>query len=419
MTHSGDIIYYNAIMYGQGVASSSYATFEDTRTQALLNKASDYLMSVIRFSIDASHIPLFVCQVIPNPLNVNDLNLTPYTVTLQYNNIKYTQNIIFSPDSRFTGSSLQQPPSAVLGQDNTTDYYYIYYYQSFIKMINDAINGAYAAMSAANPGVFTGKPAPYIIYNARDQQISLIIPVITVGANNNAYLTQYDINGLPIYNPQPADTVIFYTNSLLYRFLEGIAAFVIGTGQTTYPNFLFLIDDLKNNGYYPPILNPSNILLNQNPINNTVAGLTSTVSPNYLIFTQEYDSISSWDSLASIVFITRTIPIQPEYIPSQQVNNGNNSTGASSRYILTDFVPNTTRIGEQRGRFIYNPSAQYRYTQLKSDLTLNKVDMQIFWQDKQQNLYPMRISAGEINTIKIMFIRKHLLESDNKLMYKK
>lgn len=410
MSHSGDIIYYNAVMYGQGIHESSYASFEDTRTIPLLKKADDYMMSVIRFSIDASHIPLFVCQVIQNPLNINDINFTPYTVTLQYNNIKYTRNIIYVPDSRFSGPSLPQPPNATIGQDNTKEYYYVYYYRSFIKMINDAIIGAYNDMSTANPGIFTGKPEPYFIYDTKSQQISLVIPIITIGANNNAYITQYDINGLPIYNPQPVDTVLIYTNSLLYRFLDGINAFYINNGVGVYPDFLYLIDDLKNNAYYPEIINPANILLNQNPTSNTIAGLTSTVSPNYLIFSQEYDSISSWDSLASIVFITRSMPIQPEYIPTQQINNGNNSTGASARYILTDFVPNTSRIGEQRGRFIYNPTAQYRYTELKSNISMNKIDMQLFWQDKQQNLYPMRISSGEINSIKIMFIRKHLLE---------
>ena len=416
-SNDSDMFYYNVNMYGDGVSSSSYASYEDVRTQPLLRSPNDYLMSVIRFSIDASHIPLFVCNVIQNPNNLNDLNFTPYTVTLQYQLIKYTSNVIFIPDSRYDIVNLPMPPNPQYGQDNSTEYYYVYYYSSFIKMVNNAIESAYTQMSAANPGVFDNKPIPYFFYDPELEKIRLVVPVTDINTNLNIYQTQYDNNGLPLYVVQPLDSVIFYVNSLLYKFFDGLKAFYVNTGYNSYPNFLIAIDDLGYNYYYPPKLNPSNQILDQVPTSFLQVGIYNyTISPRFLIFTQEFNMLGAWTSLSSIVFITRTIPIQPEFIPT--LTTGSSASGSSARYIITDFVSDVTKIGEQRSRFVYNPTAQYRYISLNSNLPLYKIDITMYWQDKNQNLYPLRITNGEINTVKLLFIKKSFLSSNNMILKK-
>lgn len=379
-----ELFYYNAIVQGSGISSATDSFYEDIRTQPLLHNPNDYMMSVIRFSIDASHIPIFVCQVIQNPSNINDVNFTPFTFTMQYNNVKYTQNIIFVPNSR-SHIPLPVPPTNNT-QDKSTNYYFVYYYSSFINMMNTAVEGAYAQMTSANPGIFpSDADIPYFYFDSQNEKINFIVPIITLAGNNNAYLTQYDVNNLPIYSPQPANTVIMYVNSLLFRFIDGLTGFYVPNGNN-YPFFLLNIDDMQYNVIDTP---PS------------------------LRFIQEYNTVGSWDSLASIVFITGSLPIQAEYIPSTD-GSSNYITGSSSRYILTDFVPIIEKKGEQRGRFIYNPSAQYRYIPLKSGVSINRIDIQMYWQDKNQNLYPLKISSGEVNTVKLLFIKKSLIEGTSK-----
>lgn len=379
-----ELFYYNAVIQGSGISTSTNSFYEDIRTVPLLHNPNDYMMSVIRFSIDASHIPIFVCQVIQNPSNVNDINFTPYTFTMQYNNIKYTQNIIFVPNSR-SHTPLPIPPG-LTGQDKSSSYYYVYYYSSFINMMNTAIDGAYAQMTTANPGIFpSGAAIPYFYFDPHNEKINFVVPIITVGGNANAYITQYDTNGLPIYSPQPANSVIMYANSALFRFIDGLSGFSVPNGNN-FPFFLLNVDDM---------------------------GYNYITATNSYRFSQEYNTVGSWDSLSSIVFITGSIPIQAEYIPSID-GSSNYVTGSSNRYILTDFVPIIEKKGEQRGRFIYNPTAQYRYIPLKSGVCLNRIDIQMYWQDKNQNLYPLTISYGEVNTVKILFIKKSLIEGTSK-----
>lgn len=403
-----DVFYYDVIMPGVDFTPASLAKFDDNRSQSLMDNPSDYFLSVIRFSIDASVIPLFICPIV---LNQPDPNLTPFVVSFMYNNILYSQNVIYVPDDN------SSPPPITVPQNTTSSfYYYVYFYSSFINMVNTALTTAFAKLTTAVPSL-SSVPPPYYIYDTSTQLISLIVPNIVI-AGVNLFLTQYSANGTPAL-PQNSGTIYMFLNLQLFSFFDGIEAYnyISPSSVSTpiYPDFLMIFRDLKNNYYYPPqnvsnypITNQTLTSISTLDTTNTAYTDSYTVQPHWFIFTQQYHIVSSWDSLSSIVFITQSIPVQKEYIPTLPFNNNGNIVGSSNRSILADFVPELTLAGEQRERFVYTANV-FRLISLNSQIPLYKIDLQLFWTDRLQNLYPMRINYSQVDTIKLMFIKKELV----------
>ena len=231
----------------------------------------------------------------------------------------------------------------------------------------------------------------------------MVFPNVNI-AGVDVFTVAYNAQNIPIYEPsQPAGKCYLFVNNILYPYLESIEAFV-AINFLNDTSFLINVQDNNNNYYYPP-QNAPNL-----PIDQTLTGFTNannsyTVAPNWFIFTQQYAHVTSWNSISSVVFMTQ-MPIQHEYIPSFNNINPNNTSAASTMPIMTDFVPDITRPGEQRTRFNYVPTGPYRLIDLKATVPLNKIQFQVFWTDRFQNLYPLKITFGQTNSVKLMFIKK-------------
>jgi len=405
---TSDIIYYNVIMTGNPNQTFSPAIYEETRTQPVLDDPSQYYLSVVRFSIDGSNIPIFVCPVIPDPITPTNVNNTPFVVTLSYGGVNYSANVQYFPS---TDAPIPQIPTAT-SQDITSTYYYIYYYTSFIQMVNNAINVAFLALTTANPGL-TGVQAPYFQYDPNTQLISYVTQNIInpLVAGINVYQTQFT-NGVPQIAPQPAGTIYVYLNEQLYSFFDGIEAFeYINTSQN-----LILVRDLKDNYLYPA-QNAANTTATQTETSFTSGTGTYTTQPAWFIFTQQYNMITKWNSLSSIVFLTNNLPVNKEYIPASSIVGVTSAGNASFRPILTDFVPELINAGDSRSRFNYFPQGPYRLIELNSQEPLRKIDLRIYWEDHFQNLYPLYISYGDCNSVKLMFMKKSLAKYNNQIAY--
>lgn len=421
---SSDIIYYD-INIASPTGSSVRAVYDETRTQNIINDASEYYMAIARFSVDASAIPLFVCPVIPNPLNPLDFNYTPYNLFFTYydgvTNFGGNSQLIYIPNVQ-----TQQPnPPTVSTQDISGFYYYVYYYQTFIQMTNNAIAEAFSRLVTLVP-ILAGTPIPYVQYEASSNSVSLIVP------NNPLYITAY--NTLNTYQYTPAQfpdaasvgKIIFYMNSPLYKYYSLINSYSAQTPPISGfspPNFshLMIVTDNKNNYYYPP-QNAANTVATQVPTSfimpppvatfPVTSSVNFTDAPLWLIFPQEGNAISTWNSLSSLVFLTSALPVQVENIPYTSVpslQNGSQIGSASFLPILTDFIPDLTQAKDNRIQFTYyaNP---YRLVQLNWNIPIRRIDLQIFWQDKFQNLYPIYVSGNSLNSIKLVFIKKDLVK---------
>lgn len=128
----------------------------------------------------------------------------------------------------------------------------------------------------------------------------------------------------------------------------------------------------------------------------------------YIMMQQEYSTVSVISNLNSIVFQTDRIPVAGEYLTSFQrdVTGAIVSTGSSNitRSILTDFEP----LGgiEDTTDLQFFPQGPLRYYPLKNTDELRTIDVKIFWEDKEQNQYPLFLAPGDVATIKLQFRRK-------------
>jgi hypothetical protein len=416
---SDDLIYYN-VTIGAPQGQSVIAQYEETRTQPIIKNPSEYYMTVVRFSLNASSIPLFVCPVIPNPNVPSDINFTPFVVTLQYydgtTNHIASANLTFTPD--VVSAQIPNAPNQY-GQDLIGFYYYIYYYTTFINMTNTAINNAFASLVSQVSGL-SSAPIPYFIYNETTNLISFIVPNVVnpIVPTTNLYITAFDTsNGNPYIPAQyPSANAIgkinIYLNSQLYSYYSLIRSVTTKIPPVTIPpvyGHLMVVTDNKNNYYYPP-QNTANTAPPQTEISFSSGSGTYTAGPAWFIFTQEANALSTWNSLQSIVFLTGQIPVRGEAIPYASIpslQNGTQIGNASFRQIITDFTPDLTISKDTRIQFSYyaNP---YRLIDLLSTNPLYKIDLQIFWEDKYQNLYPIYVSGNNINTVKLLFIKKSL-----------
>ena len=356
-----------------------------TKTEPILLNCSEYYCSVIRFTIPLDQVPLLICPIVPNQANSN---LTPLIIGIQngLDNIPgsyFSSNLIYFADNNFPPPPQNQPVQVI------TPYYFINSYQILVNMINTALATSYvvSGLAAANPGLLP----PYFEYNPVTDLFSLIVPAFLTGQ----------------IAPPPGFPRI-YMNDALATFLFSfvLKSNVTNESSNIHPfgnDYFFILERSISYQFYPP----------------GVTVPATTAPPNlpaislYYKYTQEYSIIEYWTSLRKIIIISNTIPVKNEYVPA--TNNVNNAgisdqSGVNVSYpILTDFVPNiSSTAGDSRSIAYYVPQSQYRLVDLISTNPLQKIDIRIFWQDREGNLYPLLLSLFQQASLKIGFFKKNL-----------
>ena len=79
--------------------------------------------------------------------------------------------------------------------------------------------------------------------------------------------------------------------------------------------------------------------------------------------------------------------------------------------ILTDFVPIINNAGDSKQIAYYLPSAQYRLADMVQTIPIQAFDLQFYWQDTTDNIYPIEITIYQQINIKLGFLRKDLYKS--------
>lgn len=295
-------------------------------------------------SVVRFNIPTALIPIFIYPNNNNVPDNTVYTVTLLDSLGVYHKVPLI-----YTYLSANPQPS-------------IFKVQHFIDIINTAFFTAYTLMGGVKPST-----PPYIVFNQVTKLFSLI------GENGWDVSTNLGI----------------FMNSNLFLFFE-------------YWEILF-------NGYNLPNGNDFQILFKNNG-NNIIPASQITppsggvgVNPGYIL-TQEQASLDKWTAVRSILFISNTISVKPEYITasSNQILNTNDN----SRSILTDFEPQLLSGETIRGYLQYFPQGPYRLIDMTTDTNLKTIDFQLFWQDNKQRIHKIYINQSESVTIKIMFVKK-------------
>lgn len=343
--------------------------FTETRTIPILDKPDDYLMSVIRFSLPGFNIPLFLFPVIPNPDDPLDINFSSLIVVMSYNGIDSDPiNLRYVPQPALVPLA---PLPSVAFTGKAYQYYSVYNYQAMLDIYNRAIDQAFVNLNVKIT-LPSGSVPPYLQFENLNGRVSLVA--------QRAFYDQSFVS----------HPITLSYNFLSERFFIGFNVLNLGY-QNRSPigkDYTFVVENTFNNFYTPSYLAPA-------------------TPPDYLIMSQEFDSLSYWNDLVSVVFLSGMIPVKKEGIPSLNNDSGSVQGNAGSRPIITDFIPGVGEIaGDIASKYIYNPTSEYRMLNLTSQTPLTDIDIKVQWQDANNNLYDVFLFPGQVCTIKILFQKK-------------
>jgi len=329
-------------------------------TPKLIKRQSDYKMSVTNFSM-LFQLPIMVCPIVENLANT-DPDATIFGVCLSYVGNDYPTRISYINDNG-TPSPAVLPPSANNGTQDLRGFYYnIYYFETFIKMVNNALLASYTAFNAAHGGVHAS--APYYIYNPDSGLFSLISEF------------SYSLIG--------ACTI--HHNQQLNRLFDNIRIFFNGFDQANFKDYTLLIENRNNTNAY------------------ALKGATIPVpplNPAYLQMEQEFDSRYSFTNIKSVL-ITTTINIRQEVVPQEEIIN---AFTPPSRGVLTYFDINYTTEGGWRQPIFYVPKI-YKWIDLLSTDDLNSFAVGaeiILFSGK---VLPLNVPINSCASIKLLFEKK-------------
>ena len=324
-------------------------------SQSIVTKADDFYLSIDRFNIPMTSIPIFIYQLTPHVDPITGLTTytdTEYSIELEYNGVFSGQTFIQYVSNTPVTSSF---------------YYYVFNYNAFIRMINTAISTAFTTLG----GIITlptGSVAPYFEIDQNTKMMSLVV-------QNNYF--NGTIGWLPLK---------LYANIKMLRFLNGIP--LEFTYQSPTRILLFIVEDLHNN------------LERRVPFDLTP---TDPTLYDFLIMNSEYgaQTLINWNDAKGFVFTTDTLPINPENLPSTA-----NQSMLVSRGILANFDFIYTESTPKPLSAQYILQSPYKKIDLISSVPINILDIAVAWYDYNNNLHECYLYDGEAMSIRLVFLRK-------------
>lgn len=362
-------IYYNVTMscYPNNPENYSpneaYAKYNVALDETIIDHPEDYCITVSRMSLPGNSIPILLVPVKQYQLNsttVINTNpaLTNYMISFRNGGGVYTRDyVVWSPEN--------QAPTPVYNNGwPISSYWYCYSYQYMINLINQRIAILWSASGF-------GGQSPWFKYDATTQLISLIIPYTMITSNITMYVNYGLWNLLQNFNYSSVPV----PNTFLDEF-QGL--FQFNTFNVNY-----------NDIAYPPVAQSATI----------------TTLPAYLEYKQELPALSYWNSFRNIL-VSLQGPIVQEYLQvgQQNLNSGN----TNSIPILLDFLPTD---GNNRDILQYTPTSLYKLVDMLGKQPLDKINIQLFYLDTNNNLIPLLINVGQVVQLKLMFVRNDVVVS--------
>jgi len=533
--------YYNITVKNDNTVSQKAVplVFNESREVPILVNPSEHFMSVMRFSLETTTLPVFI----PIPLSgsvipVNGPIDTIYTIThIDQTGVVTQRNILWVPED------LTVPiPEGIVSQSMYNNpYFYCYSYQHFINLINQtllaiqqasglsidfpqlyydtktnliSVVGRYDYWRTNSSGVslgtagriffnsslfnlvsslsyfyvagtlgnevdyqitfFTGTnvvlaPFPFVIntyINPIDSQtyirniqeyptVALWTPVKSIIFKTSlltnvpelqgipqitGYIKNNTLTAYPIYNPAieygAGSIVLFNSQNFVLNYLlttavtpgtSGATKWIPYTIPTYSPQAVYSLGQYVTYGSViyrltTPIINPGT---QPNPAVNFGTSVWVTVGAipaysNIDLYTVGTDkfaaSVVSYSGSNWILKVQPNRAIQP--IPASNwtltrvttVTNFNPSN-ADVLNVLIEHSVALTNGTEYKPYIYYEPTGEYRLTDLYGQMPINQVDLQALWKDNFGNLNEIYLPVGSSASIKILF-RKKSFNSD-------
>jgi len=197
-----DLVYYNATISSaktsdvQAPLTPTVIRFNETRDAPIVNNASHYYFSIIRFAMNGpgKNLPLFIPLIQTNGFQIPRQlfpNLTIYYTTIAYqrtwnytdtNGAAQTYTWTITPQSTpinyipetqdpSVAPVPQVPPTGIVKQDLSTRYYWIYTYKHWATLVNNALLQSMRSVYNQFAGSWLDAPLqgstfPYTDFNA-------------------------------------------------------------------------------------------------------------------------------------------------------------------------------------------------------------------------------------------------------------
>lgn len=353
-----DNIYFNARLtpsydIRRNLISTVLAKYETTQNYALINNPLEYYITVTDFVIPLQNIPLTIARVFPDQPNPN-LMTTAFSINFSGINYPIPEgylNVEYVPGNSF------EPPVQNSTTQIITPYYFVYSFTQLLEAFNNTLQQLYTL--AGNPG---GAPniAPFFVITYDDlPKIQLIVSQsfinsgATISVNNPGvnYLDAFQYLYTPI-NDQDFFQFVFYQNNNI---------------SDIYGKF--------------------------------------DINGEYYQYTQQYYALESWSPLSKIIILAPGLPIYNQTISSRNIN----SPDLVVNYpVLYSFYPQIYTISETKTYARYNIKEQYRLTDLISGDPLKKINIHIYWETHQGELFPIYLRPYECCEVQLGFFKKTL-----------
>ena len=299
-------VYYTAQINNDGSKSpTNYDNeepnfeFKEDKKIPIIQNTEEYVMAVESAMFDLKTLPIFIPTIKYNT-NPTDLGKTEtiYEVTLSFNNMAKTVPVYFTPQDE----TISQP-SFVDGMPNyKSNYYNMYNYEFFFTAVNESIRSAMVGLietvtnynGGTLPTTFSSLSnssglyeIPYFIFDKESSLIFLNSPKTTLSDTN--------LNHINILLNKPLYRLL---NLLPFKLKNTTFNVLDGTTQTTTTKTLFKLNlnNFKN--------------ANEVEIFSRLSDDTSaTTKTTHMLIYQDYETLSSWSPIESIVLISPNFPV--------------------------------------------------------------------------------------------------------------
>lgn len=350
----------------------SPAKYLEIRDQSIISgRPCDYNLSVVRFSVPTTYIPIQYFPVeydVSNPTNVNK---SIYSITLEYNGTSFQKYIQWESQANYLPSDIPPPPSPN-DKIYQTDPRYIGYYSltslnHFTYLINKTIEEVYDNdIKPLLPAGLQVYEAPYFYYDPKTSLFNLYYQFPFL-----------DSAVTPVY---------LYMNTFLYTNFDGsYDVEYFNYDEPDGKNIKFI---LKDRGVQARMIDETDIVL---PLDERV----------WYISEQEFNTTGLIQSFKSIVIKSNTLPINQEIISLQKLTGGN--VGSQYESVLTDFEIDLGTDQNLKSVVTYVPTAEYRRITMTGESSINRIDISVYWKDAFGNLYDIQIPHHKEVTVKILF----------------
>jgi hypothetical protein len=415
-TNNMSISYYNATLTNsnQITYSSIPAEFNQVFDNSLIDSAKNYDVCVTRFCLSSQSIPFWAC---PIQLNQPNPNLTPYGIQLSYKSIN--DNEVSLDDYEYllwSDSNNELPPEPVYPAGNITrqimsnGYYFSYDKQEFIRMFNLGMSRALDALLAKFTLLYPldldpppdGTQYMFLLGNKKTDPKNSF-PFLTW----NDSLSKFQLSVDPsIYSNQGNLNVglKIYLNNMLFPLLQ----FPFSTSQYNRPS---------------NIPDAYEIIIPNNPWNYlypTSRRIDDIEGDKQLICLSDHNTLGCFSPLQRIIFTSNTLTTKPENVQPETdfatTANPATTNNINGQKILVDFEADMFSTNDVNRDFIqFNQSVNNsRLIGLQNSRDdIKQMDVKCWWSDFNNNMYPIVLYAGQRFDIKIAFVPRDYVKTNN------